>query len=309
VINFITRNDFSGMELSVSDRITQRGDGNYLRGDLTLGANFDDGRGNAVLSVGYQESDPVFQGGVERAWSNLAVDSIDPGVLALAGSSTTVPARFDVPGGNLQVDPAGTGTLVPYFLPFNFTPYNVFQTPFQRYNLFAAGHYDITDHLTVYARGLFSHNSVKTIVAPSGVFASTVEIPISNPFLTNAQAATLCSRIDTDPATTGIQAPTNCAAARLATDPDSADFRTIELGLRRRTTELGPHLGLPRRHPRRHHRLDRFRRIRIARYHRQRSACLGLRLAIACSRCLDGDQYDNVPQWQRRVRSPQRLWS
>ena len=243
VINFITRNDFSGMELSVSDRITQRGDGNYLRGDLTLGANFDDGRGNAVLSVGYQESDPVFQGGVERAWSNLAVDSIDPGVLALAGSSTTVPARFDVPGGNLQVDPAGTGTLVPYFLPFNFTPYNVFQTPFQRYNLFAAGHYDITDHLTVYARGLFSHNSVKTIVAPSGVFASTVEIPISNPFLTNAQAATLCSRIDTDPATTGIQAPTNCAAARLATDPDSADFRTIELGLRRRTTELGPRLS------------------------------------------------------------------
>ena len=46
VINFITRSDFSGMELQVSDGITQRGDGNYLRGDLTLGANFDDGRGN-----------------------------------------------------------------------------------------------------------------------------------------------------------------------------------------------------------------------------------------------------------------------
>jgi outer membrane cobalamin receptor len=51
VVNFITRNDFSGMELAVSDQITQRGDGNYLRGDLTLGANFDDGRGNAVLSL------------------------------------------------------------------------------------------------------------------------------------------------------------------------------------------------------------------------------------------------------------------
>ena len=72
VINFITRNDFSGMELSVSDRLTQRGDGNFLRGDLTLGANFDDGRGNAVISVGYQESDPVFQGG-DRAGSQLAL--------------------------------------------------------------------------------------------------------------------------------------------------------------------------------------------------------------------------------------------
>ena len=49
VVNFITRSDFAGMELSVSDQITQRGDGNYLRGDLTIGANFDDGRGNAVI--------------------------------------------------------------------------------------------------------------------------------------------------------------------------------------------------------------------------------------------------------------------
>src|SRR6476659_2628555 len=87
VINFITRNDFSGMELSVGDRITQRGDGNYLRGDLTLGANFDDGRGNAVISIGYQESDPVYQGG-DRPFSNLALSSSNPGALGGAGSPT-----------------------------------------------------------------------------------------------------------------------------------------------------------------------------------------------------------------------------
>ncbi len=63
VVNFITRSNFSGMELAVSDQITQRGDGNYLRGDLTIGANFDDNRGNAVIGLGYQESDPVYQGG------------------------------------------------------------------------------------------------------------------------------------------------------------------------------------------------------------------------------------------------------
>jgi iron complex outermembrane receptor protein len=92
VINFVTRNDFSGMELSVGDRTTQRGDGNYLRGDLTIGANFDDGRGNAVISLGYQEADPVFQGG-DRPWSNLALDSGDPGNLGLAGSSRHRPHR------------------------------------------------------------------------------------------------------------------------------------------------------------------------------------------------------------------------
>ncbi len=98
VINFITRTDFAGMELSVSDQITQRGDGNYLRGDLTIGANFDDGRGNAVLSLGYQESDPVYQGG-ERPFSNLALDSGSPGSLGVAGSSTTTPSAFDIGGG------------------------------------------------------------------------------------------------------------------------------------------------------------------------------------------------------------------
>src|SRR6476469_7506845 len=95
VINFITRNDFAGMEMSVSDQITQRGDGNTIRGDLTLGANFDDGRGNAVMSLGYIESDPVYQGG-DRPDSQLAIDSRDPTNLALAGSSTTVPSAFDI---------------------------------------------------------------------------------------------------------------------------------------------------------------------------------------------------------------------
>jgi outer membrane receptor protein involved in Fe transport len=221
------------MELSVGDRITERGDGNYLRTDLTIGANFDDGRGNAVLSVGYQESDPAFQGG-DRPWSNLALDSSSPSNLGLSGSSTTTPSRFDTSIGNLQVSPDGQ-SLVPYYLPFNFNPYNVFQTPFTRYNLFSSGHYDITDHLTVYARGLFSQNTVKTIIAPSGVFASTVTIPISNPFLTPAMQQTFCTIGGFDAAT--------CAAAAAATDPTDPAFRTVDVGLRRRTTEVGPRIS------------------------------------------------------------------
>src|SRR5688500_7328042 len=62
VINFITRSDFAGMEIGASSQITQRGDGHIFRVDATVGANFDDGRGNAVLSIGYQQSDPVYQG-------------------------------------------------------------------------------------------------------------------------------------------------------------------------------------------------------------------------------------------------------
>jgi iron complex outermembrane receptor protein len=244
------------MELQVSDGITQRGDGNYLRGDLTLGANFDDGRGNAVISMGYQESDPVFQGG-DRPWSNLALDSGDPGVLAAAGSSTTTPTAFDTSIGRLQVGPTGD-TIVPFYQPFNFNPYNVFQTPFQRYNLFSAGHYDISDHLTVYARGLFSQNTVKTIIAPSGDFGTVIDLPLNNPFLSAAQESSLCQTIDLnplppvrDPVTGAITVPNitrptaaQCLAARTATGPTDPNFLAVEnTGIRRRTPEVGPRIS------------------------------------------------------------------
>jgi outer membrane receptor protein involved in Fe transport len=234
VINFITRSDFAGMELAVSDQITQRGDGNIVRGDLTIGANFDDGRGNAVMSLGYIESDPVYQGG-DRPWSNLALDSTNPGSLAGAGSSTTTPSAFDF--NNIvtrqQVGPGGN-TIVNFYQPFNFNPYNVFQVPFQRYNLFTQAHYDITNHLTVYGRGLFSYNVVNSIIAPSGVFGNTVTVPLSNPFLSAQQRSVLC----TDLGLTAAQ----CTAAATATSPSDPNYRTDTFGLRRRTPEVGPRI-------------------------------------------------------------------
>jgi outer membrane receptor protein involved in Fe transport len=245
VINFITRNDFSGMELAVTDQVTERGDGNTVRGDLTIGANFDDGRGNAVISLGYIESDPVYQGG-DRPDSQLAIDSRDPTNLALAGSSTTTPSAFDIGGGRprQQISPDGTG-IQNFYQPFNFNPYNVFQVPFTRYNLFAAAHYDITDHLTVYGRGLFSNNTIDSIIAPSGLFGVSVNVPVSNPFLSAAQRNYFCSNaiINLPGGTTqrGIT-PAECTAAAAATSPSDPAYRTFTVGLRRRTPEVGPRI-------------------------------------------------------------------
>jgi iron complex outermembrane recepter protein len=53
VVNFITKRDFSGLDVSVSQALSERGDANQFRADVTIGANFDDGRGNAVISIGY----------------------------------------------------------------------------------------------------------------------------------------------------------------------------------------------------------------------------------------------------------------
>jgi len=241
VVNFITRNDFSGMELAVSDQLTQRGDGMYRRGDLTVGANFDDGRGNAVISLGYQESDPVYQGH-DRPYSNFALSSYNVNDLTGAASSTTSPSRIVFTGQPAQqVDTTGTA-FVPYYAGYNFNPYNVFQTPFKRYNMFSAGHYDITDHLTVYARGMYNNNTVDTIIAPSGVFASNVTVNLNNPYLTAAQEQYFCTRL----ALTAAQ----CTAARattsgptLANGTANPDYRTATFQLSRRMPEIGPRIS------------------------------------------------------------------
>ncbi len=238
VINFVTRQNFSGVEASVSNQITGKGDGRYLRADLTLGANFDDGRGNVVLSVGYQNSDPVYQGA--RRVSQNQYTSTTGGA---GGSGTTVPGRFTL-GSDFNTIVPSTGALRPYSRgrdAFNFAPYNLFQVPFKRYNIYGAGKYDISDTVQVYARGMFSKNTVNTIVAPSGVFGQLLTIPVSNPFLPAAARAQFCANNDFDPNTVGIQTltPAQCTAAAAATSATDPNFRSFTTTVGRRTTEVG----------------------------------------------------------------------
>ncbi len=188
VANFITKKNFAGMEASASQQISEQGDTNYLRADLTIGANFDDGRGNAVLSVGYQEADPLYQGA-----RDVSVFGINSATGVAAGSSfTSVPTTISFPTADLQVNPGGTA-LVPQYQGFNFNPYNIFQTPFKRYNIFAQANYEINDNLEVYTRGLFSKNTVSTIIAPSGIFGEELTIPGNNPYLPAGIRDQLCT--------------------------------------------------------------------------------------------------------------------
>jgi outer membrane receptor protein involved in Fe transport len=241
VINFITRSDFSGMELNVGEQITEDGDGEYTHLDLTLGSNFDDDKGNVVFSVGYQNADPVYQSA--RKFSRNNYTSTSGGV---GGSGTTVPSRFSVTGvGNRQIDPA-TGALSSTVIPFNFNPYNVFQTPFRRYNIYGAGHYEVADNIEVYTRGMYSKNTVSTIIAPSGIFGSSLAIPFSNPYLPAAARATFCANNPTFNAAGVAQAQlttAQCNAAATATDINDPNFRYFTVATNRRTSEVGPRIS------------------------------------------------------------------
>ncbi|GAA0676737.1 outer membrane receptor protein involved in Fe transport [Sphingomonas insulae] len=188
VANFITKKNFAGMEATASQQITEKGDSNYFRADLTVGANFDDGRGNATLSLGYQEADPLYQG--KR---DVSVFSINGASGVAAGASpTSTPTRIAIAGQDLQVNSAGTA-LVPFYNGFNFSPYNIFQTPFKRYNIYAQANYEVNDNLEVYTRGLFSKNTIRSIIAPSGIFGEALTIPGSNPYLPAGIRDQLCT--------------------------------------------------------------------------------------------------------------------
>ncbi|TCD06227.1 TonB-dependent receptor [Erythrobacteraceae bacterium CFH 75059] len=220
VVNFVTRRNFAGIDLGLSQQITERGDGNIFRGDLTVGANFDDGRGNAVLSVGYQNANPVFQGA--RDFSRFNVDSVSGNA---GGSGTSVPTRVFIPGTGTRVLDNGVFRPATPADAFNFNPFNIFQTPFERFNIYGAANYEVTPGIEVYARGLFSKNTVSTIIAPSGAFGSQLTFGVNNPFLSDAAANTLCL------ASGATQAA--CTAARTAAPGSAADIRLTNIVQRR----------------------------------------------------------------------------
>lgn len=203
VVNFVTKSDFSGLEISASEQITEEGDGNVFRVDVTTGANFDDGRGNAVVSIGYQESDAVFQGARDVSLTTLETFSG-----TALGSGTAVPSRFSgarnaAGTANLataQYDPA-TGQIVPTFSTFNFNPFNIFQTPFERFNIYGAANYEVSDEIELYTRGLFSKQTVSTIIAPSGAFGIGVNVALNSPFLTTSVRNQFCA-FDVNPSAT-----------------------------------------------------------------------------------------------------------
>ncbi len=264
VVNFITKRDFSGVELSGNTGITQKGDGGNIRLDLTIGTNLDDGRGNVVLSFGYMKTDPVYMG--DRDFSVTAIDSFTG---QGGGSGTGTPSRFtgvsDTGADSVTSGCGGTtgvtcvtsaqGTRqiavpgyrfsnVSLYAPYNYNPYNVFQTPFKRYNMYAAGRYEINDAVEVYARGLFSRNSVKTIIAPSGSFGYSFTVPLNNPFMSAAQRQAFC-QYDVNPGVgyTPRFTAAECAAAATAVDPNDPNYRSVTSTISRRATEFGPRIS------------------------------------------------------------------
>ncbi len=248
VVNFITKDNFEGLEVNTSYGTTEKGDGDTKRIEATVGGNFDNGRGNAVLSVGYQEADPVYQGDREYSEHVLFYWDGSRGGSGLGSYNTRFGNVNPTGADNANLTLGGVQddrTFASAFTPFNYAPFNTFQTPFERYNIYASANYDINDKVEVYSQGLFSRNTVNTIIAPSGSFGDSVTVALNHPLLSDAQRNAFCA-FDTDP-TVGSYVPrftqAECDAAATATGASDPNYREVDTQLRRRNVEGGPRIS------------------------------------------------------------------
>ena len=149
VLNFITQRDFTGLQLDTSYGITERGDGQSFKTDLTIGADLDGGRGNVALSIGYTNTKPVLQGNRDISlFARSSATGSPQGSPTATPGSILFPLPAGSPGG--RFDPATGTILFDGLSDYNFNPLNVFQTPLRRYNVFAQARYEVSDAIEVF---------------------------------------------------------------------------------------------------------------------------------------------------------------
>ena len=208
-LNVVLKDDFEGVDVRVSSSQTGESDGQDSFASVTLGTNAADGAANVVMSLSYQERDPILLGA--RPLGNIGIATADgsgyleylsgqppqpapagcggPGSVAVGGSTTTVPTRLAIAGGPGLGQFRDDGSLQGNCGVFNFNPFNYYQTPLERYNATVLGTLDLNDNAEVYSMFNYGKSKVVQQVAASGVFGTGMFTPLANPFIT-AQART-----------------------------------------------------------------------------------------------------------------------
>ena len=162
VVNIITRRDFEGIELTAQNAdFFDMDDGAQNSIGLIAGATFD--RGNILFGAEYVDQKQAFQS--DAPWDyfqnsyyiypegceNTLTDPYPQGCFPI-GSSRIPESRlsFLTQGlfliGTPASQPYEVGTMIPHDgRTYNYAPVNYIQTPYERTNLFAEAHFDVTE--------------------------------------------------------------------------------------------------------------------------------------------------------------------
>ncbi len=208
VANFILKSDFEGVEVGFQygQSYNENDDGKWenvllaggqpVPGSKTdgdervmwsmIGVNTGDGRGNATVYAAYEDRDPILQ--KNRIFSGCALGQ-DDGPESYEGFGCVGSANFRLfggPGGfafqqeNGDIDAFAGGPSQT----FNFGPFNFFQRPSERYNIYAKSHYEITENLEAFADVSYMNNTSDAQIAPTASFGiGAYSINCDNPLI------------------------------------------------------------------------------------------------------------------------------
>lgn len=194
VINFVMKQNFSGVEANANYRINQAGDGGTANANLLLGRNFNDGRGNVTVYVDYTKRNAVLQG--DRDYSRTTLGDNGSGGLSPGGSGSIEGTRFSISGVNRKFNTDGSYSSYSSSDAYNYAPYNYLQVPQKRFLASSQAHYEVSDHLKLYAEGQYIHNIVKNQLAPTP-FTGSVQVDVDSSFLSSSSQS-LLKPLDTD---------------------------------------------------------------------------------------------------------------
>ena len=270
-INVVMKNNFEGFDLQINNTTSGDNDGDRDNISLTLGSALEGGRGHVALNLSWSEREPLLLG--QRDIGTVGIRTSDgaglteflagqgapqpiegctgPDVAATGGSTTAMPTRANIAGaGNvgqflidrtLYTGDAGTG-LGPRggCSVFNFSPYNFFRTPQERYNAFFTGNFEFDEKLEVYSTVNYSNITVDQQVAPSGTFGARFDVPMANSFIGDQARSEILSFANQAVGLGTLKAGAtgdNWNDVNANGVVDTADY--LKMQLRRRTLELG----------------------------------------------------------------------
>jgi outer membrane receptor protein involved in Fe transport len=224
VVNFITKKDFEGVEVTgqynfyqhkndfggpgavklrdvIAGRATtnpaqfQLPDDNVTDGfgreaAILVGVSTDDGRGNFTAYAGWMENDEVLQR--DRDFSACALNAGPTVSFSCGGSGTASPARLtDFATYDFTADGANWRNWNGSTDQYNFGPTNHYLRPASRYNVGASGHYELSDRVDVYTQLMFTDYRSIAQIAPGGIFFDSSTINCDNPFLPASRLAAI----------------------------------------------------------------------------------------------------------------------
>ncbi|MFC3580380.1 TonB-dependent receptor [Sphingomonas hylomeconis] len=195
VVNFVMKKDFSGVEANANYRINEAGDGGTFNGNVLIGGNFADGRGNATLYLDYTKRDGILQSA--RDYSRQALVDDGEGNLIAGGSGSIEGTRFAIGGVGRKFETDGSYSAYNSATDaYNYAPSNYLQVPQKRFMMSAQTHYEVSPAFNVYAEGQLINNRVDNKLAPTP-FTGAVSLDADSSFL-SASSQALLQGLDPD---------------------------------------------------------------------------------------------------------------